>query len=347
MFKSSVFTLGLCLSAGPAFAGLEICNGTDQRHSIAIGYKQGEGWASEGWWRIEPGACATPIKGDLTHRYYYFRATHADRTFADENYMFCTDSAVFTISGDSDCAARGYARTGFRRIDTGISARSHSFTFDASMSRRVTPQPAPKAEAPKPAAPQPAAPQANQPGQWGEPYYSADAVFQDCVTETEAPFCTFHADGTKFFVYRDGRTPDYIFASLSNHWPGTPIEVEGDLEAIYDRTADVVLRSAVPRAWKRWDSILDQLQGGWYNTGNPEEIFTILGSELTYDGGSASREYLSLSSYCDGAEGGEFLVRTEEETGEQYCYGIEALEQFRLVLMYLPRANFHEYRKLD
>ena len=151
------------------------------------------------------------------------------------------------------------------------------------------------------------------------------------------------------FVYQDRRTARRVFALFEKLDPGTPIEVEGDLEGIYDRTADVVLRSALPRVWNAWDSTLDKMQGAWYSVDDPNSQFTILGSELeaTYDGAYRGVEYLSMSSYCDGYEGGEYLVRTDEQSGDQLCYSIEELQDFYMLLMYVPRANFHEFRKLD
>lgn len=358
MLKFRVFLGLFMLAAGPAWAGLEICNKTGARHSVAVGYKDGDVWTSEGWWNLDPGKCATPLKADLRYRYYYFRAINTGRTFQDENYVFCTDSGAFTIEGDKDCADRGYRRSTFRRIDTGEDTKVFSFAFDDTMSVEKAAQAEPEApakaepeiqaEAPPAPAPDPK-PDSSAPGTWGEPYFSATAVFQDCLIETEVPFCTFHADGTKFFVYEDGRSSSYVFRFFESLWPGTPIEVEGDLEAIYDRTADVVLRSALPRTWTRWDTILDKLQGAWYSVSDPNSQFTIIGSELhnTYDGAYGGLEYLSLSSYCDGYEGGEYFVRMDEESGDQLCYSIEELEPFYMLLMYLPRANFHEYRKLD
>ncbi len=330
----------LMLTAAPAWAGLEICNATDARHSVAIGYKGDEGWTSEGWWNIDPGDCVRPLKDDLRYQYYCFRATSGGHEFQDENYVFCTQKTAFTIVGDEDCADRGYTRSKFRRIDTGEGSLDYSFTFDASVSLAA----APKAEPERAPAPDPApaaAPEGDPPGTWGEPYFSSTAVFQGCIHETEAPFCTFHADGYKMFVNMDGRTRERVFALFERIAPGTPIEVDGDLAGIYDRTADVVLRSALPREWNRWDGILDRLQGTWYSVSDPNSQFNIIGSELEniYDGAYGGVEYLNLSSFCDGYEGGEYFVRTDEESGDQLCYSIEELEDFRMLLMYVPRAN--------
>ena len=44
--------LALLASAGPAQADFRLCNNTGSRVGIAIGYKDGDGWTTEGWWNL-------------------------------------------------------------------------------------------------------------------------------------------------------------------------------------------------------------------------------------------------------------------------------------------------------
>ena len=37
-----------------ARADLKLCNNTTNRVGVALGYKDQQGWASEGWWNIGP-----------------------------------------------------------------------------------------------------------------------------------------------------------------------------------------------------------------------------------------------------------------------------------------------------
>ena len=55
--------------AEPAKADLKLCNNTASRVGVAIGYKDKDGWASEGWWTAEPQKCLTLLKGALIARY--------------------------------------------------------------------------------------------------------------------------------------------------------------------------------------------------------------------------------------------------------------------------------------
>ena len=110
----------LLASAGPAAADFRLCNNTSSRVGIAIGYKDAEGWTTEGWWNLPARTCETVLKGNLVARYYYVYAIDYDRggEWMGQAYM-CTRDKEFTIVGIGDCLARGYDRTGFFEVDTG------------------------------------------------------------------------------------------------------------------------------------------------------------------------------------------------------------------------------------
>lgn len=104
----------------PVWADLKMCNNTASRVGVALGYKDKEGWATEGWWTIEPQKCLTLLKGDLIARYYYVFAVDYDKGGSwGGKSMMCTRDKVFTIRGIADCAGRGYQKTGFFEVDTG------------------------------------------------------------------------------------------------------------------------------------------------------------------------------------------------------------------------------------
>ncbi|QKP78718.1 DUF1036 domain-containing protein [Methyloligella sp. GL2] len=116
----------LCLAApllaasAPAKADLKLCNTTTSRVGVAIGYKDKQGWATEGWWNVSAHSCETLLKGVLIARFYYLHAIDYDRggEWAGTLHM-CTDDKAFTIRGTDDCVTRGYKRTGFFEVDTG------------------------------------------------------------------------------------------------------------------------------------------------------------------------------------------------------------------------------------
>jgi uncharacterized membrane protein len=103
----------------PAAADLRLCNTTPSRVGVAIGYKDGEGWTTEGWWNIGARSCETILRGPLVARYYYLYSVDYDQggEWSGRAFM-CTRDKEFTIRGIEDCLARGYDRIGFFEVDT-------------------------------------------------------------------------------------------------------------------------------------------------------------------------------------------------------------------------------------
>src|ERR1700694_1725237 len=64
----------LCLWSSPAAADFRLCNNTSSRVGIALGYKDAEGWTTEGWWNVSSRACETLLRGTLVARFYYIYA---------------------------------------------------------------------------------------------------------------------------------------------------------------------------------------------------------------------------------------------------------------------------------
>jgi uncharacterized membrane protein len=107
-------------SSTPARADFRLCNNTGSRVGIALGYKDAEGWTTEGWWNVPSRTCETLLRGALVARYYYIYAVDYDRggEWSGHAYM-CSREKEFTIRGIGNCLARGYDRTGFFEVDTG------------------------------------------------------------------------------------------------------------------------------------------------------------------------------------------------------------------------------------
>ncbi|WP_439574348.1 DUF1036 domain-containing protein [Phreatobacter sp.] len=103
----------------PAAADLRLCNSTASRVGVAIGYKEGEGWTTEGWWNIAPKSCETILRGTLVARYYYLYAVDYDQggEWSGRAFM-CARDREFTIRGIEHCLTRGYDRIGFFEVDT-------------------------------------------------------------------------------------------------------------------------------------------------------------------------------------------------------------------------------------
>ena len=115
--------VGACaiLPVQPATADFRVCNNTSSRVGVAIGYKDKDGWATEGWWNLPSrSGCEVVLRGTLASRYYYIYAVDYDRggEWSGQAFM-CTRDKEFLIRGIGDCLAHGYDRTGFFEVDTG------------------------------------------------------------------------------------------------------------------------------------------------------------------------------------------------------------------------------------
>ena len=103
-----------------AAADFRLCNNTSSRVGIALGYKDAEGWTTEGWWNVSSRTCETLLRGNLVARFYYIYALDYDRggEWSGQAFM-CSRDKEFTIKGTENCLARGFDRTGFFEVDTG------------------------------------------------------------------------------------------------------------------------------------------------------------------------------------------------------------------------------------
>ena len=124
--------------AAPAAADFRLCNNTGSRVGIALGYKDADGWTTEGWWNLSARSCETLVKGQLVARFYYVHAVDYDRggEWSGKAFM-CTRDKEFTIRGIEDCLARGYDRTGFFEVDT---SEQRSWTVQLTESTDQAPQ---------------------------------------------------------------------------------------------------------------------------------------------------------------------------------------------------------------
>src|ERR1700677_2167559 len=120
LFALAATLLFLSATTEPAAADFRLCNNTASRVGVAVGYKDAEGWTTEGWWNLPSHTCETILKGNLVARFYYVYAIDYDRggEWMGQAVM-CTRDKEFTIRGIADCLARGFDRTGFFEVDTG------------------------------------------------------------------------------------------------------------------------------------------------------------------------------------------------------------------------------------
>jgi len=139
LLLATMALIGVAALARPAAADFRLCNNTGSRVGIAIGYKDSDGWTTEGWWNLSARSCETLLRGTLVARFYYIYALDYERggEWSGQAFM-CTKDKEFTIRGIDDCLARGYERTGFFEVDTG---EQRSWTVQLTESNEQLPAP--------------------------------------------------------------------------------------------------------------------------------------------------------------------------------------------------------------
>jgi uncharacterized membrane protein len=117
--RAALPALFLLASLHPAWADFRLCNNTGSRVGVALGYKDADGWTTEGWWNVSARTCDTLLRGELVARYYYIYAIDYDRGGEWSGHAFmCSREKEFTIRGTENCLARGYDKTGYFEVDT-------------------------------------------------------------------------------------------------------------------------------------------------------------------------------------------------------------------------------------
>lgn len=313
-------------AALPARAELIVCNETAARHSVAIAYADGPVWVSEGWWNIAAGACKTVVSGALRNRYYYYRATAPGRRFDGERYFFCVQPEVFTIRGDKDCEARGYARAEFRSIDTGPSARRFTVTLRDAAS---------------------AAPPAFAPGSFGEPF-ATRGLFQGCAPVDGGEVCEVVADGAIYAAYAGAGTAPSLMASMRGIAVNTPVEISGDVIALHDVTVEIALARLALAEEGRPDGRLSAVQGLWESADDPAWQIEIRGVRRTdlYDGELIAEALIAFDSACPESLGaGPVMLVTELPLRETACFVVGEASETRLTLYPAGTGNRLRFRR--
>jgi uncharacterized membrane protein len=96
-------------AAGTAQADLEICNRTSFVIETAIGVETKGAAATRGWFRVDPGACRSVLRGEIAHDHLYLHARAlplygALRPLSAAHVELCAGNADFLIAGARKCS---------------------------------------------------------------------------------------------------------------------------------------------------------------------------------------------------------------------------------------------------
>ncbi len=119
LVRAGAWLVAFAASATAAHAEFRVCNNTRSLINLAIGSLAGADYATEGWWTVTPGSCATPIREPLGGRYLYLYATGIDGVdLLKGTVSMCIDRGKFKAVGIDNCWRRGLQAVKFAEIDT-------------------------------------------------------------------------------------------------------------------------------------------------------------------------------------------------------------------------------------
>jgi uncharacterized membrane protein len=100
-------------------AGYTVCNDAREPLLVALGQIDKGNAMSQGWWTVQPGACAKALTTPLASDQVYLLAQRkSGGTLVGGPQRFCTTTAAFEIRGNVNCAARGFSEFGFAATRT-------------------------------------------------------------------------------------------------------------------------------------------------------------------------------------------------------------------------------------
>ena len=172
--------------------------------------------------------------------------------------------------------------------------------------------------------------------------------FQSCRSARTPgqQICVLYSGARKYFAAKDAATRVATFRTLADSVPGTPMVVEGIVEQAFGGTAGIRLSSVSGRVAESQDRVLQRLQGDWISEADPNDEFTITGSERDgyYAGLGILAESISVQDSCGGVSvRPPYLYAHDQEGGVGLCYEIVSASADELLLSYLPRGNRLRY----
>ena len=99
--------------------GYSICNDSSGEIYAAIGFQTGKDWTSQGWWKVEAGACARVITQALHYdKIYLFAEGAKNPRLVSGPEKFCIADVEYETSQKLSCKSTGKTEEGFAVTDT-------------------------------------------------------------------------------------------------------------------------------------------------------------------------------------------------------------------------------------
>lgn len=162
------------------------------------------------------------------------------------------------------------------------------------------------------------------------------ALVQECIFETEEPFCVLMSRGFTYYASADTKTQRYVLEAIGSLNVNDAVKLEGDIVSMGDMSAEVAIYAA------RHDPTLDvfaetraMLQGPWVAAADTRYQSYVMGVvvEDSIDGEVQSEYIMQLANTCDAAQGqGPVMIAHENPWDEPMCFVLDKVTQEQLRL---------------
>lgn len=291
-----LFTIFSILIAGPALAGLTVCNEPGPSASGILAHKAERGVRTDGWRTVVPEQCKEVLGGDPARRPSALHANFGDGGLAAVGIVFCTESGLFAITGGQKCEARGHDAAPVFLAESGDGTAS---TLPRSAGAAADPSAASHER-------------------------RISGMLGDCGIDPERQIvaCEVLAGGVRYIVPDDGTTDVDLLMELAMLPSWTSVSATVDVREEQGDVARVVLLDLEVRADDEYQRLLDVLQGTWTEVGETGEGFLLDGTRYaeTLMGSPLKQGNFDISSECLDRPGPHFTVTYDG--GGQVCWVI-------------------------
>jgi hypothetical protein len=142
------------------------------------------------------------------------------------------------------------------------------------------------------------------PGTFGDAFDDT-GLTQGCADESGQMVCTITSRGANL-IARSGETSDAVMAVLQALPLNTPVAVTGDITAMGDITAEIVLSTVMMAPADLYADLAAGMQGIWVSDDDAQSTFEIVGTQQveTYAGEAQASYLLTFAAECpDGPDG--------------------------------------------
>jgi hypothetical protein len=180
-------------------------------------------------------------------------------------------------------------------------------------------------------------------GSYGDPFDDVGSV-QGCADESGQIVCTVTSRGANLMA-RSGETSDTVMAVLMALPLNTAVAVTGDITAMGDITAEIVLSSIRLAPADPFADLAAGMQGMWVSDDDAQSAFEIIGSQMVdiYAGEVQASSLVTFVAECPAGPAGEGPVMIAQVMGDDpadmSCFAIISLSDGAVEMSLLGGAG--------